>query len=67
MSDKPYLKFNATEQVLIEAAATLYAGYLASGRVPEGQEIEWLGTAAEHAIKLGQSIGTSVVAEDELG
>ena len=39
---KPSLSLQKSESAVVQAAATIYAAYIASGRVTDGGEKEWM-------------------------
>ncbi|MCP4173861.1 MAG: hypothetical protein GY758_24160 [Fuerstiella sp.] len=62
---KPYVTLKSSEQSILGAAATLYAGYLTAGRVPEGTEKEWLRRSLKEAIALATLTDEYVMADGE--
>jgi hypothetical protein len=63
---KPYVTLQPTEQALLTAAATIYSGYLAAGKVPEGQEDQWMDRAMQAAFRMCRVIDASVQADKEI-
>jgi hypothetical protein len=64
---KPYIALQPSENTLVLAAATIYAGYLTSGRVPEGAEVDWLKQSIKDAIKMARWTDDAVQADAETG
>ena len=62
---KPYVTLKPSEQSILTAAATIYAGYVVAGSVPEGAVKEWLRRALKEAIALAQLTDESVMADGE--
>ena len=62
---KPYVTLTPTEMSILNAAATVYAGYVVAGRVPEGQEKEWLARSLKECISLAQATDDAVMADGE--
>lgn len=62
---KDYITLKPTEQAIVTAAATIYAGYLAAGRVEVGSEAEWLKKSTQDAIHLAKATDEKVVADGE--
>ena len=62
---KPYVTLKPTEQSILSAAATIYAGYVSANRVPEGAEKDWLRRSLKAAIALAQLTDESVMADGE--
>lgn len=63
---KPYVTLQPTEQVLLSAAASIYAAYLASDKVPAGQEDQWMDRSIQAAFRMCRVIDASVQADKEL-
>ena len=63
---KSYLVLQATEQALVNAASTIYAGYVQAGRVPEGDEAGWRQRSIEEALAIAKAIDDLTVAEGEM-
>ena len=64
---KTYLALKPSEHTVTLAAAQIYAVYLATGKVLEGDEQEWRGRAVAEAIHLAKSVSEVVVSETEMG
>jgi hypothetical protein len=63
---KNYLELQRTEGIVIEAAATIYAGYISSGRVGEGQEAEYIQRSIREAIQIAKITDRVVIADEEI-
>ena len=63
---KAYITLQPSEQTLVQAAATIYAGYLTAGRVPEGSESDWIKKSIEDAIRIAKVTDDNVQAEAEV-
>lgn len=63
---KTYITLQPSEQTLVQAAATIYAGYLTAGRVPEGSEGEWLKQSIQDAIRIAKVTDENVQADAEM-
>ena len=63
---KTYLTLQGTEQALVNAASTIYAGYIQSGRVPEGEEASWMTRSVNEALAIGKQIEDLTIAEGEM-
>lgn len=63
---KTYITLQPSEQTLVQAAATIYAGYLTAGRVPEGGEGEWLRQSIQDAIRIAKVTDENVQADAEM-
>ncbi len=64
--NKPFIALQPTEGVIVQAAATIYAGYLAAGRVEEGQESAWLKRSIQEAVKIARLTDDNVQADAEV-
>ncbi|MCH2212620.1 MAG: hypothetical protein MK110_15050 [Fuerstiella sp.] len=62
---KHVITLKPTEQAILEAAATIYAGYTTAGRVPEGDEKTWLKTSLKEAVQLALATDDAVQADGE--
>lgn len=62
---KPYVTLKPSEQTIVTAAATIYAGYVTAGKVPDGKEKDWLRRALKEAIALAQLTDEAVLADGE--
>ncbi|HAN97600.1 MAG TPA: hypothetical protein DCQ98_09320 [Planctomycetaceae bacterium] len=49
---RKYIKLQPSEMSVARSAATIYAAYIASGKVVDGQQRQWLERAAHEAIEL---------------
>ena len=63
---KPYISLQPPEAVIVQAAATIYAGYLSSGRVGSGEEHEWLKRSIHDAVRIATTTDESIQADDEM-
>jgi hypothetical protein len=63
---KAYISLQPSEQTLVQAAATIYAGYLTAGRVPEGSESDWIKKSIEDAIRIAKVTDDNVQADAEV-
>lgn len=63
---KPYIALQPSEGVLVQAAATIYAGYLTAGRVPEGNESDWIARSIKDAIRIAQTTDENVQSDNEV-
>jgi hypothetical protein len=62
-----YLTLQQTEQSLVQAAATIYSGYIQAGNVEPGEEARWIQQAVKEALAIAKTIEDEVVAEGETG
>lgn len=62
---KPYVTLKPTEQTIVTAAATIYAGYVSAGKVADGSEKDWLRRSLKEAIALAQLTDEAVLADGE--
>jgi len=66
MSPSRYISLQPSEQVIVQAAATIYSGYLTAGRVPDGSEKEWIKRSIEDAITIARTTDENVQADKEV-
>ena len=64
---KPVLSLQPSEGIVVRAAATIYAAYIAAGRVPDGQETEWMKRSIREAAAIAQMTDQAIQSDDELG
>ena len=64
--DKTTLTLQASEQALVAAASRLYAAYIVSGQIGEGQEQGWIERAVREVVSIAQHVEDTVSADDEL-
>jgi hypothetical protein len=63
---KPYIALQPSEGIIVQAAATIYAGYLTAGRVPEGSESDWIARSIKDAIRIAQTTDENVQSDNEV-
>ncbi len=64
---KPSLSLQESESAVVQAAATIYAAYIAAGRVSGGGEKEWMQRSIEEALWIAKSTDEAIISDDELG
>ncbi len=62
----PYLTLQPSEQTIVTAAATIYAAYIAAGRVEDGKESAWMDRALKAAFRIAKKADETVQADQEL-
>ena len=62
---KSYIVLKPSEQAILSAAATIYAGYASARMVPDGKEANWLRRSLKEAIQLAKATDESVQADGE--
>lgn len=63
---KAFIKLQPSEQTLVSAAATIYAAYISSGRVADGEEAAWMDRAIKAAVRIARVTDESVQADKDL-
>ena len=66
MNKSPYLSLQHSESIVTTAAANIYAAYIMSNRVTEGEEEQWMTRAVEEAIWIAQRTDARVQSDDEM-
>lgn len=61
-----HLKLQHSESVVIQAAAQIYAAYIAAGRVAEGEEARWMERSIREAIRIARATDASVISDEEI-
>ena len=64
--DKTTITLQPTEQALLAAATRIYAAYVVSGQVADGQEDGWRARSVREAIWIAQQVDEAVLADDEI-
>ena len=64
--EKSTLTLQPSEQAVVEAASRIYAAYIVSDQVQEGQEQGWLERALREAVWLAQHADNRVTSDDEM-
>ncbi len=65
--EKPTLSLQPSEAVVVQAAATIYAAYLTTGRVPAGHEKEWMQRSIQEAFWIARTTDEAIRADKEVG
>ena len=61
-----HIKLQKSESVVAAGAIQIYSAYISAGRVPEGQEDQWMSRAIKEAIKITTSTDAAVISDDEV-
>ena len=64
--DKTTITLQSTEQALLAAATRIYAAYVVSGQVADGQEDGWRARSVREAVWIAQQVDEAVLADDEI-
>ncbi|MEM6470911.1 MAG: hypothetical protein AAF802_15240 [Planctomycetota bacterium] len=63
---KKHISLQHSESVIVQAAAQIYAAYIACGRVPEGEETQWMKRSIREAVMIGQATDDAIISDDEI-
>ena len=63
---KKYLKLQHSESVVAQAASQIYAAYIISGRVSEGEEAQWMKRSIKEAAMIAQASDEAIISDDEV-
>lgn len=63
---KPYIALQPSEGIIVQAAATIYAGYLTAGKVEDGSESDWIARSIKDAIRIAQTTDENVQSDAEV-
>jgi hypothetical protein len=63
---KQHLKLQPSESVVIQAAAQIYAAYIAAGRVEQGQEPQWMQRSIQEAMMIAQATDDAIISDEEI-
>ncbi len=64
--EKTYLKLQPSESVVVHAAAAIYSGYLAAGKVSNGQESAFIEKSVKEAVQIAISVDKTIQSDDEV-
>jgi len=65
MAEKKALGLAPSETVVVRAAATIYAAYIAAGKVPEGQQEAWMKRSIQEAFFIARTTDDAIVSDNE--
>lgn len=63
---KSHLSLQPSEGIVVQAAAQIYAAYIQSGKIANGDQAEWISRSIEEAIQLAKSVDDLVVSDNEM-
>ena len=61
-----HLRLQHSESVVVQAAAQIYAAYIAAGRVADGQEASWMERSIREAIRIAKAADAAIVSDEEI-
>jgi len=64
---KPKLVLHPSEGIVAQCAATIYAAYITSGKVAEGDEKKWIKRSVKEAFKLCHWTDEAIESDKEIG
>ncbi len=64
---KKVVSLQPSEIALTHSAAAIYSAYVASGRVPAGQEEVWIQRSVQEAIRIADVVENFVQSDSEMG
>ena len=67
MAKQPYVKLEPTEGVITQVAGQIYAAYIATGKVKDGAEDEWIARSIREAIRIARTVDDTIQADKEIG
>ncbi len=66
-TEEHYVDLQMNERTLVHAASAIYAAYVSSGRIPEGEEKEYLSKSVDEALVIASRIEELVRDAEEPG
>ena len=63
---KTSLSLQSSESIVIQAASTIYAAYIRTGNVAEGDEKKWMQRAIREAIYIAKTTDTNIRSDHEM-
>ena len=61
-----HFKLQHSESVVVQAASQIYAAYIASGRVADGEEGAWMRRSIKEAVMIAQATDDAVISDEEI-
>ena len=61
-----HFRLQHSESVVVQAASQIYAAYIASGRVSEGEEAKWMKRSIKEAVLIAQATDDTIISDDEI-
>ena len=62
---RPYLNLQPSESVVVQAAAQIFAAYVASGHVRKGEEETWIRRSVDDAIRIARAVDAAIQSDGE--
>ena len=66
MKKPTYLSLQHSESVIVAAAANIFAAYISSNRVAEGEEEAWMQRSIDEAIWIATKVDEKVQSDNEM-
>ena len=63
---RKHLKLQHSESIVAQGACQIYAAYIASGRVVEGEEAQWMQRAIREATTIAVATDDHIVSDGEV-
>jgi len=63
---RPTLTLQPSEAIVAQSAANIYAAYIAAGRVPAGQEPEWIRRSIQEAFTITRLTDEAIQSDSEV-
>jgi hypothetical protein len=66
MNNKPILRLEVSEGIIVQVAGQIYASYIAAGKVEESAQKQWMERSIREAIQIAQTVDNAVQSDSEL-
>lgn len=66
MENKPVLRLEQSEGIIVQVAGQIYSAYIVAGRVKETAEKRWMERSIREAIQIAQTVDQAVQSDGEL-
>ena len=63
---KKHFRLQSSESVVTQAASQIYAAYISSGRVKEGEESRWMERSIKEAVMIAQATDDLIISDEEI-
>ena len=64
--NKHFISLKQSEGIVVQVAGQIYAAYIQSGKIANGDQAEWISRSIEEAIQLAKSVDDLVVSDNEM-
>lgn len=63
--NKHYITLNKSESIVVQVAGQIYAAYVSSGKIDDGDEARWMKRSIQEAIRITKTVDEVVQSDGE--